>query len=147
MNFFRSCALALALIFFQAISAAADAHSDRLDQVAVVQSFYDALADLEQGEAALATLLPDAATVELRDLGITQTAAEFVESMDGFREALEGGSIVHRVEPASEANVVSVLVCYRFASNTVASHERFEFSDNRIMLVVQESSGDDCSEL
>jgi len=105
-----------------------------------VARWYDALrkADAE----AVSALLTEDAKVELKDLGVVQTREEFVESMDSWADAIEGGAIETKVQ---EAGSVTVDVCYRFPENQQRNREIFAIAGDRIAGVVQEAVAADCN--
>lgn len=104
----------------------------------------DWFAALEAGDAAaFETLLSDDAVIELEDLGISQTKAEFIDSLDQWVELNSGANILTRQTEANEAEVV-VEVCYRFSSNEVYNRETYTLSGDQITGSVQEKVGDTC---
>jgi hypothetical protein len=102
-------------------------------------------AALEVADAeALGALLDDDATIVLNDLGVTQTKAEFLDSMDDWRDAIAGGRISHAVTSGSIAGGLAVEVCYRFSSGMQLNREVFTFRDGRVLSSDQTRIGDNC---
>ncbi len=95
------------------------------------------------GKAAFETLIDDEAVIELKVLGITQSKAEFIESLDQWVELNKGASILTRQVSTSDTSVV-VEVCYRFASNEVHNLETYLISGEKIAGSVQEQIGETC---
>ena len=95
--------------------------------------------------AALSGLMATNARVELSDLGVTQTKKEFIDSMQEFATAIEGGSVRYRLE-SETANAAVALVCYHFTSNEMLSRESFTFARGLVSTSVQNKVADDCSQ-
>ncbi|MGE0282507.1 MAG: nuclear transport factor 2 family protein [Rhizobiaceae bacterium] len=91
-------------------------------------------------------LLAPRAKIKLNDLGTTQTKAEFLESMDAWREAIDGGAIRFRID-ATAAGRATALVCYRFKSNDLLTREVFLMTRGLITQSEQSKVGDNCGEL
>jgi hypothetical protein len=114
---------------------AVDLHSGLMER------WYGALAVAEREEIA-ALLSPDA-IIELEDIGVTQTSAEFVASMDEWAEAISGGSIRHRIENDG-VDTVEVTVCYTFTSNVMMTTESFVFAGRQIVSSRQKTVATNC---
>ncbi len=107
----------------------------------LMERWYSALAAAEREEIA-ALIAPDA-TVELQDIGIIQTGAEFVASMDEWADAINGGTVRHRIDGDS-TDKVSVTVCYTFTDSAMMTHESFVFAGRQIVSSVQKTVATDC---
>jgi hypothetical protein len=110
----------------------------------VVNQFYVALGDPVNDVAISAKLLADA-QVELRDLGITQTGMEFVESLEEWQNVIKDGTIEHEIADVSDA-VFEMNVCYRFAGgDPYGTVEVMTFTDDgRIATYLQEAREESC---
>ena len=107
----------------------------------LLNRWYDALVVVEREE--IAALLAPEATFELKDIGVTQTSAEFVTGLDEWADAIDGGSIRHKITRDSENEVV-VSVCYTFASSSMMTTESFVFEGKQILSSVQETVATNC---
>ena len=107
----------------------------------LMSRWYDALVAVDREEIS-ALVSPDA-TIELKDIGVTQTGAEFVESLDEWGDAIKGGSIRHKIT-ADTADTVRVTVCYAFTSSAMMTTESFAFVDKQIVSSVQETVATHC---
>jgi len=127
----------------------------RIDAIVVINGFYDLLADqsaarnnLDAYQQSVASRLTSAATIELTDLGVTQTAEEFVDGLELFHEALDGGALAWRVEPADDSDgEFSALVCYSFSSNSVLNRETVVLENGMISEIRQTPVADHCDDL
>lgn len=88
-------------------------------------------------------LIDDDAKIELRDLGITQTKKEFLDSLDEWEDATKGAIILTQTVSSIEGKDV-VEVCYRFESNEQLIRETFEYTDGKITHVIQELIATKC---
>jgi hypothetical protein len=107
----------------------------------LLSRWYDALAVVEREE--IAALLAPEATIELKDIGVTQTRTEYLASLDEWSDAIEGGSIQHRIKSDSP-DTVTVSVCYSFTSNKMMTTEDFVFAGKQIVSSVQETVATNC---
>jgi hypothetical protein len=114
---------------------AQDDHSGLLDR------WYDSLVAVEREE--IAALLSPEARIELKDIEVTQTSAEFVESLDEWADAIKGGSIRHKIT-ADTADSVAVTVCYTFTSSAMMTSEDFVFAGKQIISSVQKTVATNC---
>ena len=130
---FKSFAMLIALAASPAF--AEDNHSGLLDR------WYGALVAVEREE--IAALLSSDATIELKDIGVTQTSAEFVESLDEWADAIKGGSIRHKIT-ADSTDAVDVLVCYTFTSSSMMTTESFVFAGKQVISSIQETVATNC---
>lgn len=115
-----------------------------VERPAVVEKWYAALG-IAQARF-FDEILAEDATIELRDLGITQTRQEFLDSVDELAAATKNAIIVYHYEDIQDDNA-TVLVCYRFESNEKLVSEHFTFSADKIKTSVQEPRGYDCGDL
>jgi len=93
---------------------------------------------------AFEVLLAEGAEIDLRYLGVVQTRAEFIESLDAWGDAIKGGEVLTRAVSAGPQQVV-VDVCYRFPSNQKVNRETFSIADQKVTRLVQEETAQDCS--
>lgn len=124
------------------------ARAGTVEAVSTVNAWYAALApglsDPDR-RARMAPLVDPAAVIELTDLGVTQTGAEFLESLPEWGEAIAGGRIAHRIEAGASATSVSVTVCFRFDGNDMLARETFTL-DTRVTAMVSETLSDSCAD-
>lgn len=107
------------------------------DEAETIDRWYAALAKAD-GEALAALLAPDAA-IRLQDVGVAQTKAEFVASMDEWKSAIAGGSIRYKPDGAS-----AYKVCYDFPNNDLLTREVFTFANGLIASSEQLSLAKSC---
>lgn len=107
----------------------------------VVDRWYEAL--LQANRAVLADLLADDAAIRLEDVGVAQTKAEFIASMDEWEAAVVGAAIRHRVE-SRDGDITTVLACYDFPSNDTLMRETFTIRAERVVATAQVSLGENC---
>lgn len=105
----------------------------------IVDRWYQAL--LKADRAALSDLLADDATIRLEDIGVTQTKAEFIASMDEWEAAVSGATIRHTVE-SQEGDTTTVLACYDFPTSKMLMRETFKTRGGRIVANTQVTVGD-----
>ena len=118
----------LACAMLLPVSARASLETDILDRWYALLGKADA--------TGLAGMLAPKAKITLEDIGTTQTKAEFIDSIDAWGEAIDGGSIRYRIE-ATAAGTATALVCYRFASNDLLTKEVFRIVSGLITRSVQ----------
>lgn len=106
-----------------------------------ISKWYEALRQSDEG--AFDTLLADTATIELKDIGITQTKTEFIQALDEWSELNGNAIFLTRLKAASENNIV-VDVCYRFDFNEMQMQEVFLVDGNLITKSIQEKVSDSC---
>ncbi|GEM_PF-1690406 len=106
-----------------------------------ISDWYEALRQSDEG--AFDTLLADTATIELKDIGITQTKNEFIQALDEWSELNGNAIFLTRLKAASENNIV-VDVCYRFDFNEMQMQEAFLVDGNLITKSIQEKVSDSC---
>lgn len=111
---------------------------------ALLDRWYAALADVDR--PAIAALLDEHAVVRLQDLGVTQTKAEFIASMDEWEEIASDANLAWRIDPDAEvsATEATALVCYRFTDNELLTRESFKFANARITESAQTTMGETC---
>jgi len=123
-----------------AVSTAVPSSGDTLSRP--ISNWYQAL---QLGDAEmLSIIMAEEATIELRDLGITQTRTEFIDAFDQWLDLNRDARILTRQASASDEEVIAE-VCYRFASNESLHREAFSLSDGLITGSVQEKLGDTCT--
>jgi len=110
---------------------------------ALTARWYDALAKVDRVE--IAALLSDKAKINLGDLDIEQTKAEFINSLDEWEDAMKGSTIRHAVESESDG-ILTELVCYTFPDNESLARESFRFDGNQILESNQETLSESCAE-
>lgn len=113
----------------------------RADDAAVIGRWYQAL--LAADRPALSELLADDARIRLTDLGIEQSKAEFIASMDAWEGAVAGAAIRHRIE-RSENGVATVTACYDFPANDIMMQESFAIAGDRITASTQATVAENC---
>jgi len=128
-------AAGLACIVLAPMAARASLETDILDRWYVLLGKADA--------TGLAGLLSPKARIKLEDIGTTQTKREFLESMEEWREAIDGGSIRYRIE-ATSAGTATALVCYQFKSNDLMTKEVFRIASGLITQSVQTTVAENC---
>ncbi len=107
----------------------------------VVQRWFQALTTVDRRE--FNKLLAEDAKIELRDLGITQTKAEFIEALDNWEDATKGAILLTR--PLTSIGGKDVIeTCYRFEENEQLNRETYISSQEVITSVIQELIGDKC---
>ena len=113
----------------------------RADDGAVIDRWYVAL--LAADRSGLSKLLADDARIRLDDLGVEQSKAEFIASMDEWQKSAAGASIRHRIEK-SQGGVTTVIACYDFPANDILMQETFAVSDGRIAASSQAAIAETC---
>lgn len=126
------------LIYFCWLANAAVAEESH---AGLMSRWYDALVAVDREE--ISALVSSDATIELKDIGITQTGAEFVASLDEWADAIKGGSIRHKIITDSQDAVTSA-VCYTFASSSMMTTEQFVFADRQIVSSTQQTVATNC---
>lgn len=113
-------------------------------QNTLLDRWYTALFDVNR--VAIADLLAEDVIINLEDLGVTQTKAEFIESLDEWEEVAKNANLAWQLEEDAEVgpNEASVLVCYQFPDNEMMIREVFGFRDSKITSSVQTTVGDSC---
>jgi hypothetical protein len=83
------------------------------------------------------------AEIDMRYLGIVQTRAEFIESLDAWGDAIKDGEVLTKTISANATTAI-VDVCYRFPSNEKVNRETFTLESDKIIRLVQEESAQTC---
>ena len=124
--------------------------SDNNAPTTLVNRWYAALSTVNRAE--FAALLGDNAKITLDDLNITQTKAEFIESLDEWEQANKGATIRHSVSRLIEHTlksgngaILSILVCYKFPSNEMLTQEDFVVEGDKIISSEQKTIADNCT--
>jgi len=130
----------ICLLIFAAFLPVASASA----QNTLLDRWYTALFDVNR--VAIADLLAEDVIINLEDLGVTQTKAEFIESLDEWEEVAKNANLAWQLEEGTEAgpNEASVLVCYQFPDNEMMIREVFGFRESKIISSVQTTVGDSC---
>lgn len=135
-------ALVAGMLLMAAFGATAQ---DDVRNIALAKAWYDALqaADAE----ALGAMLAPQAEIVLPDLDLSQTRAEFIESLDEWKDAIEGGTIRHRID-RNAATAIALTVCYAFQSGEFLAAELLELdAEGRIARSTQTGIGEACGDL
>lgn len=109
----------------------------------VLKSWYQALSPIDR-ELISSLLLKDA-VVELKDYDLVQNKSEFIDALDSWEDAIEGGSIRYKLKDMAGDDGMAAVVCYRFSSNQLMTEETFYFSDGKISKSIQITIADDCA--
>lgn len=117
------------------------AYMPAIAQQPVTEEWYAALAVADR--ARLESLLADNAKIRLTDLGVEQTKAEFVDSLDEWEAAVKGATIRHRIE-SSNAAVTTVIACYDFPANDTLLRETFRIEAGLILENNQDAIAETC---
>lgn len=111
------------------------------DDAVVIGRWYAALLAVDRD--GLSALLSDDARIRLDDLGVEQSKAEFIASMDEWETASSGAAIRHRVEK-SEGGVTTVVACYDFPANDILMRETFAITGDLITANSQAAMAETC---
>jgi hypothetical protein len=113
---------------------------------ALLDRWYWALFNVDRG--LITELLSDNATIQLEDLGVTQTKAEFIAALDEWEEIAQTANFAWQVdsEASQDANQATALVCYQFTGNDLMVREVFTFGEGKITGSVQSTVGDTCDD-
>jgi hypothetical protein len=128
--------LTTALIFLASLALAQDSNMKLIDR------WYAALTAVDR--AAFQSMIGDKAVIILEDVGIEQTKAEFIESLDEWEGAMKGATIRHQIAEEG-AESVSVRVCYTFTGNESLNREDFKIEAGLIIESVQAKIADSCA--
>lgn len=126
--------------FFLLVGVALLATSARADN-AVIDRWYNALLAVDR--AAISSLLAEDARIKLDDLGVEQSKAEFIASMDEWETAGADARIRHRVEK-TESGVTTVIACYDFPANDILMRETFAIAGDLITASSQAAVAETC---
>lgn len=124
-----------------------DDHVNIIDELTVWYAAHtDAMARDDATALVDAALAPDV-RIALKAFDIEQNKREYLESFDGWQDAIEGGLVAPRVERV-EGRVASVVVCYVFEDNAVLNRETVTFNDDmQITLLIAEQLSEACTDL
>jgi hypothetical protein len=111
------------------------------DDAVVIERWYAALLAVDRD--GLSALLSDDARIRLDDLGVEQSKAEFIASMDEWETSSAGATIRHRVEK-SEDGVTTVVACYDFPANDILMRETFAITGDLITANSQAAMAETC---
>ncbi len=147
---FAAVALSLSLgmiVGYSQIAAAQSQNTPATEQAEltlspIVQKWFVALTNVNR--RAFEKLLTDNVTIELRDLGITQTKDEFIEALDSWEDATKGAILLTR-PVSSEPGMDVIETCYKFENNEQLNRETYISSNGQITSVVQELIGETCT--
>ncbi|WP_396647615.1 nuclear transport factor 2 family protein [Mesorhizobium sp. IMUNJ 23232] len=117
------------------------AYTPAIAQQPVVDAWYAALATADR--AKLGSLLAADARIRMTDLGVEQTKAEFMDSLDEWEAAVKGATIRHRIE-SSDGAVTTVVACYDFPANDVLLREMFRIEAGLIQENNQDAIAENC---
>lgn len=92
----------------------------------------------------LSALLAETARIKLTDLGVEQTRAEFIASMDEWESAVSGSTIRHRIE-AVDGDTTTVIACYDFPANDILMRETFRIDAGLIVENTQATMAETCA--
>lgn len=117
------------------------------NQQLVLKSWYQALSPVDHpiDRKVISNLLTSDAMVELKDYDIVQSKSEFIDSLDSWEDAIDGGSIRYKVKDIISDEAITASVCYTFSSNELMTEEIFKFSDGKIMNSIQVTIAEDCT--
>ncbi len=138
---FVSVALAVAQASF---SFAQDAVPETVNEPAMsseVQAWFVALTKVTH--PGFKKLIAENAKIELRDLGITQTRQEFLDSLDEWEDATKGAILLTQMV-SSKDGIDIVRVCYRFENNEQLNRETYHYAGGKITSVIQELISKEC---
>lgn len=131
-------ALALGLLMFSAQMQSAIAKGALPP---VLANWYEGLKNSNRPQ--LAAILTEDAIIDMRDLGVTQTKQEFLDSLDEWAEASRDAKVLTRIGDQS-GDQISVDVCYRFSDNEVQTKEDFTLAGGKIKKSAQQAVGEKC---
>lgn len=106
-----------------------------------VQNWFDGLRNAHANT--FEEILTDNAMIELGDLGISQTKAEFIASLDQWKQVHRSAIITTKLA-STDKSLIEVNVCYKFPSNEVYNRETFELIDGKISKSIQEKISNIC---
>lgn len=106
-----------------------------------VQNWFDGLRTTNA--TTFEEILTHNAMIELGDLGISQTKAEFIASLDQWKQVNKGAVITTKLAN-TDKSLIEVNVCYKFSSNETYNRETFELIDGKISKSIQEQISKNC---
>jgi len=115
------------------------------DKSTNIEALYAALGDPIDKDK-VSEILATNAEIEIRDLEIKQTSAEYVESLSQWEEAIEGGKLDYKFTGEIE-NGYEMAVCYRFISGDFfGTKDSISFDENgKVVLWIQEAQEASCN--
>lgn len=120
--------------------------SPSVAQNSLLDRWYTAMFDVNR--VAIDDLLAEDAIIQLEDLGVSRTKAEYMDALDEWEDIVKTANFAWQVEegaPADETNA-TVLVCYQFPENELMIREAFTFRDGKILSSVQTNVSDSCED-
>ena len=102
----------------------------------VVGKWYEALKSSDR--AAFAMILSDNAQIEVTSLGLVQSKSEFIDALDNWEDVAKDLELVVG-DMSATSDGKSVVVCYRFASNSFTNRETFTLSEGKVGKQVQDA--------
>ena len=135
----RPLASALILAIFVGVPNAAA-------QTSLLDRWYTAMFDVNR--IAIADLLADDATINLTDLGVSQTKAEFLDALDEWEEIVKTANFAWQLEDGAALDDAraTALVCYQFPDKELMIREAFAFRDGKIISSNQTTVSDSCAD-
>jgi len=115
-------------------------------QNSLLDRWYTAMFDVNR--VAIDDLLAEDAVIQLEDLGLSQTKAEYMDALDEWEDIVKTANFAWQIEegaPADETNA-TVLVCYQFPDNELMIREAFTFRDGKIISSVHKTVSDSCED-
>ncbi len=141
-NMFRFLPLTILFVFLQGSIALAQTSVAEPEMSPEVQAWFVALTKVNHPR--FKDVIAEDAKIELRDLGITQTRQEFLDSLEEWDDATKGAILLTQM--ISSKNGTDVLeVCYRFENNEQLNRETYKYANGKITSVVQELIGTKCT--
>jgi len=107
----------------------------------LIDQWYTALKTSDR--ASFAELLSEDAKIDLNDLGISQTKAEFIEALDNWEDVASDLTLTYTAQDIN-ATRVTAEVCYKFSAGSFTNLETFTFAEGRIINQIQEKMKDGC---
>jgi len=106
-----------------------------------VDKWYAALKASDR--SAFNEIMTEDAIIEIKALGIIQTKAEFIESLNNWEDIAKSLKLSHTVRKASDTSA-RVEVCYEFPSNSFTNTESFTLVNGKVTSQVQELLKEGC---
>lgn len=102
-----------------------------------LEVWYQALMTTDR--AVIADLLADDVMFDLQDLGISQNRDEYIDSLDSWEDAIEGGSINFKFDwmESHDLDKAVALVCYHFESGPMIAKEIFTIVNGKFTQSIQ----------
>lgn len=107
-----------------------------------IAAYYEALQTIDRD--LMNAVLSDDATILLEDLGVEQSKADFLMSLDEWESFAQNVRIEPReIEPVGEG-LLTYEVCYDFGDNEQLTEESFAVDGDQIVHSIQVPLGNDC---